>query len=337
MWWEMQSESTTKREAGATPRDITLPKTGYFSIADTEQEVYSKATERFDPAKKGGRYKNEFIWNTNWQEALERDAQLDRKRAEYVAAEQAGTLPKDGARMNFGLLSDLNDMSVDMSAQLNRKRAPRAPAQQQSAKAAPKRRAVSASFSAQEPMSRLNAEKLNRFNRNRAPPMTTVASRRSEDEEERARLVAEENAKYEAQKRDFLLYTLALTAVGTATTYVAYSQDVSASYIVGALGGYAYLRLLGKSVDAVASQSAEGASGGISSQARLLIPLILILVYNRFNLLYAEQAGITLQLLPMLVGFFTYKAAVIARESQQLMASLSAKPGGGAGGGSAGP
>ena len=25
------------------------------------------STEPFDPRKKGGRYKNEFIWNTNWQ------------------------------------------------------------------------------------------------------------------------------------------------------------------------------------------------------------------------------------------------------------------------------
>jgi len=40
---------------------------GYFAMADPNQEIYSKATEPFDPRKKGGRYKNEFIWNTNWQ------------------------------------------------------------------------------------------------------------------------------------------------------------------------------------------------------------------------------------------------------------------------------
>lgn len=33
----------------------------------TVAQVYSKSTEPFDPSKKGGRYKSEFIWNTNWQ------------------------------------------------------------------------------------------------------------------------------------------------------------------------------------------------------------------------------------------------------------------------------
>lgn len=34
----------------------------------------------------------------------------------------------------------------------------------------------------------------------------------------------------------------------------------------------------------------------------------------RWNQLYAEQLGVTLELLPILVGFFTYKLAVITRQ-----------------------
>jgi hypothetical protein len=38
------------------------------------------------------------------------------------------------------------------------------------------------------------------------------------------------------------------------------------------------------------------------------------------------QSGITLELLPMLIGFFTYKIAVLARETKELMAQLSPQP-----------
>lgn len=37
----------------------------------------------------------------------------------------------------------------------------------------------------------------------------------------------------------------------------------------------------------------------------------------------AHDAGITLQLLPMLLGFFTYKAAVIAKTGLSLLDSIS--------------
>ena len=53
--------------ASKSAKEIKLPKSGYFSLADPNAEIYSKATEPFDPRKKGGRWKNEFIWNTNWQ------------------------------------------------------------------------------------------------------------------------------------------------------------------------------------------------------------------------------------------------------------------------------
>jgi hypothetical protein len=92
------------------------------------------------------------------------------------------------------------------------------------------------------------------------------------------------------------------------------AQDVAASYAVGALGGFAYLRLLSKSVDAMGADGVGASAGGMASQPRLLIPIILGLGYNRFNQLYSAQLGVTLELLPMLVGFFTYKLAVITRQ-----------------------
>lgn len=56
---------------------------------------------------------------------------------------------------------------------------------------------------------------------------------------------------------------------------------------------------------------------------------------RRFNTLVGDQTGLTLQLLPMLLGFFTYKGAVLAKQSLALFGELagSQQPGGGAEGG----
>lgn len=43
----------------------------------------------------------------------------------------------------------------------------------------------------------------------------------------------------------------------------------------------------------------------------------------RYNLLVADQTGVTLTLLPMLLGFFTYKGAVLGKQSLALFAELS--------------
>lgn len=62
---------------------------------------------------------------------------------------------------------------------------------------------------------------------------------------------------------------------------------------------------------------------GAIGQPRLLIPVVLALTYNRWNALYAEDYGIYLNFYGMLVGFFTYKLAVIGRQGLQLLSDLS--------------
>ncbi|GAX83105.1 hypothetical protein CEUSTIGMA_g10531.t1 [Chlamydomonas eustigma] len=306
-------------------KEIKLPKTGYFSLADPTAEVYSKSTEPFDPRKKGGRYKNEFIWNTNWQETMRKEEQLEKKRKEYVEGASVNSSSETGG-IKFGILSDLNNLDIDLSDVLRKRRDSQ---EQQSASASSSStqavRASPRSPSPQlEPISRLNAEKLKRQNRgNTRTPSVTLVSTRTEDEGERDRLIEEERKRYEAKKVDFQVWTLALTALGGVATYTSYSPDVSASYLTGALGGLFYLRLLGRSVDAVGNQSLEAGASSLLSQPRLLIPVILTLLFNRWNVLYADKVGVTLQLLPMMIGFFTYKIAVLARESKDLMADLS--------------
>ncbi len=59
------------------------------------------------------------------------------------------------------------------------------------------------------------------------------------------------------------------------------TSQVCISYTVGALAGYVYLRLLGRSVDGYAPQSAVAGVGAAVGNQRLLLPLILALGYNR--------------------------------------------------------
>ena len=51
--------------------------------------------------------------------------------------------------------------------------------------------------------------------------------------------------------------------------------------------------------------------------------LATLLIQCRWNLLATDKTGITLQLLPMLLGFFTYKAAVIAQAGLSVLENLS--------------
>jgi hypothetical protein len=52
--------------------------------------------------------------------------------------------------------------------------------------------------------------------------------------------------------------------------------------------------------------------------------VVLALTYNRWNALYADDYGITLNFYAMLLGFFTYKFAVVGRQGLQLLSDLSA-------------
>jgi ATP synthase protein I len=103
---------------------------------------------------------------------------------------------------------------------------------------------------------------------------------------------------YYSLKRSLYLLTLAITGVGFTTAWLAYSLDAALSYLIGSLSGVLYLRMLAKGVERLGVGASS--TGG---NARLAIFVGLIVV--------AAQVE-WLQLVPVFLGFITYKIALLA-------------------------
>ncbi|KAL4376125.1 hypothetical protein GQ457_02G010500 [Hibiscus cannabinus] len=122
-------------------------------------------------------------------------------------------------------------------------------------------------------------------------------------------LAAQSREQYFKLKNKLQVLTLVIGGVGLVSAYVSYSPEVAASFGAGLLGSLAYMRMLGTSVDSLA-EGAKGVMKGAVAQPRLLVPVVLVMIYNRWNgILVPEYGYMQLELIPMLVGFFTYKIA----------------------------
>ncbi|KAJ4842295.1 hypothetical protein Tsubulata_042938 [Turnera subulata] len=107
---------------------------------------------------------------------------------------------------------------------------------------------------------------------------------------------------------------------------VAYLTSGSQAYLIcfgaGLIGSLVYLRMLGTSVDAL-GDGARGVVKGAVAQPRLLVPVVLVMIYNRWNGILVPNYGyMPLELIPMLVGFFTYKIATFAQAIEDALSGL---------------
>ncbi|MEB3268072.1 MAG: ATP synthase subunit I [Leptolyngbya sp.] len=94
-----------------------------------------------------------------------------------------------------------------------------------------------------------------------------------------------------------LMVTLGFSAVIFFSVWLAYSLPTALNYLIGACTGVIYLRMLSRSVARLGRQT-KGLSSG-----RLALVALLLLVATQWD---------QLSLLPVFLGFLTYKAAVIA-------------------------
>lgn len=101
---------------------------------------------------------------------------------------------------------------------------------------------------------------------------------------------------YHQLQQDLFKMTLVMTAVVFVSVWVFYSLNIALNYLIGACTGVVYLRMLARNVEQL------GRGRDRLGNTRLVLLVGLILIASRWN---------QLQILPIFLGFLTYKAAVI--------------------------
>ena len=96
--------------------------------------------------------------------------------------------------------------------------------------------------------------------------------------------------------QELLAITLVLTAVTFICVWIFYSLNIALNYAIGACTGVVYLRMLAKDVERLGREKSQ------LSKTRLALLIVLILLASRWN---------QLQILPIFLGFLTYKATLI--------------------------
>ncbi len=111
--------------------------------------------------------------------------------------------------------------------------------------------------------------------------------------------------------QELLLITLVLTGIICISVCVFYSLNIALNYLLGACVGVVYLRMLAKDVERLGNEKSQ------LSKTRLALIVGVILLASRWN---------QLRILPIFLGFLTYKAALIIYVVRLAFVSNSPKP-----------
>ncbi|KNA05812.1 hypothetical protein SOVF_186860 [Spinacia oleracea] len=140
-------------------------------------------------------------------------------------------------------------------------------------------------------------------------------------------LAAQAREQYYKLKNKLQQLTVGIGGVGLVSAYVSYTPEIAISFGVGFLGSLAYIRMLSNSVDSMASSGSRSMIKAAVGQPRLLVPVVLVMIFNRWNGIAVPEYGLMhLDLIPMLVGFFTYKIATFFQAIEEAVKIVENKP-----------
>ena len=115
---------------------------------------------------------------------------------------------------------------------------------------------------------------------------------------------------YYQLKQSLLLITLSISGVIFVTIWIFYTLHIAINYLLGACVGVIYLRMLAKEVEKIGSNKKRIGSG------RLALVAGLIIVATQWQ---------QLEVLPIILGFMTYKATIIFYVIPDTLISLQKK------------
>ncbi|XZN96554.1 MAG: ATP synthase subunit I [Microcoleus sp.] len=97
-------------------------------------------------------------------------------------------------------------------------------------------------------------------------------------------------------QQELLVYTLAFTGIIFISVWIFYSLNIALNYLLGAIAGVVYLKMLARDVERIGSQNQK------ISKTRLGLLIGLMIVAARLD---------QLQILPIFLGFLTYKISLM--------------------------
>ncbi|MEO0845518.1 MAG: ATP synthase subunit I [Cyanobacteria bacterium J06648_1] len=125
---------------------------------------------------------------------------------------------------------------------------------------------------------------------------TTPNAEESQDSVEAPELTGDSMDEYYQLKQSLLMVTLIITAFIFVSVWIAYSFNTALNYLLGACVGIVYLGMLAREVERI------GASKKGVGSTRLALLAGVIIVATQLQ---------QLQVIPIFLGFLTYKAAII--------------------------
>ncbi|XP_074276064.1 protein CONSERVED ONLY IN THE GREEN LINEAGE 160, chloroplastic [Silene latifolia] len=265
---------------------------------------------------------SELIWNNDFMPRLQKLVQDMEDTTTTAAATATATaevvsppVQEPSGFLNLNRAMSLDSLEVDLSASL--KPTPK-PAEQLNAKAVEKKEIPRRRW-------KLAPTKREQEKWDRATKAATGGSDVMLRETKKPRgdpevLAAQSREQYYKLKNKLQLLTVGIGSVGFVSAYISYTPEIALSFGAGFLGSLAYIRMLGNSIDSMASTGATRVMKGAANQPRLLVPVALVMIYNRWNEIGVPQYGLMhLELIPMLVGFFSYKIATFAQAIEEAL------------------